>query len=81
MKMILGFPELQEATTKRRHIFWTSKIFNGRMGHSEWLTALQEHPSHKGNKEKSKGTCTQAGTDSNFSLFMLHVGWICGDFV
>lgn len=51
------------------------------MGHSEWLTALQEHPSHKGNKEKSKGTCTQAGTDSNFSLFMLHIGWICGDFV
>lgn len=47
--IFLGFPELQEATTNRRHIFWTSKIFKRKMGHSEGLTAsLQETPKPQG---------------------------------
>lgn len=34
-----GISRVARSHNNRRHIFWTSKIFNGRMGHSKWLTA------------------------------------------
>lgn len=77
MKMILGFPEMQEATT-------TEDTYSGHLNSlmEEWVTLrgwqqlCKRYPSHWGNWRKWKGTYTQAATNTNFSLSMLHVGWI-----
>lgn len=65
-----------QLTTEGIYSGHLKSLMEERVTLSGWQQLCKRHPSHEGNWENLKGTCTQAGTDSNFSLPMLHVGWI-----